>query len=460
MANSSKLKLAFYGDDITGSTDSMEALVLAGVPTVLFLEPPTLDQVSGKFPHIQAVGLAGMSRTMTPAEMKQALPTAFSSLKDLGAPVVHYKVCSTFDSSPSIGSIGCATEIGMEVFKSKITPVVVGAPKLKRFVVFGNHFATINDVTYRLDRHPVMSKHPVTPMDESDLRLHLGKQTAKNIGLLDLRHLVLPDDEVDIYLQKQIDEGTEIIILDTLDRAHLLKVGRLLWDLGKSQQTFVVGSSGVEFALTEYLQAENQIQLVQDFVSPGSVDQIIAISGSASPWTASQIKWALAHGFAGIQMDSVQLVDEKTQEVERNRIFAQAVGAIANHQSVLLYSALGPDDPKIASTKEWIKALGLSAESVGEVLATQQGIVLREILIKTGLRRAAVAGGDTCGYILKQLGIYVLEFIIPLGTAAPLCRASSTMPQFDGMEFALKGGQLGEVDFFASVLKGKQELHS
>lgn len=457
MANNPKLKLAFYGDDITGSTDSMEALVLAGVPTVLFLEPPTSQQVSEKFPQIQAVGLAGMSRTMTPQEMNQALPGAFASLRDLGAPVIHYKVCSTFDSSPSIGSIGCATEIGMDVFKSKVVPVAVGAPKLKRFVVFGNHFATINDVTYRLDRHPVMSKHPITPMDESDLRLHLGKQTAKKIGLLDLRHLVLPDAEVDAFLQKQIDAGVEILVLDTLDRSHLLKVGRLLWHLGKVYQTFVVGSSGVEFALTEYWQGEEQLQPVQDFVSPGPVGRIVAISGSASPWTASQINWALSHRFEGIQMDSVQLVDEKTQAAERNRLVDQAVDVISKDQSVLLYSAMGPDDPKIVSTKEQIKAFGLPAGSVGEILATQQGLILRDILEKTGLRRVAVAGGDTCGYVLKQLGVYVLEFVIPLGTAAPLCRASSNIPQFDGIEIALKGGQLGEVDFFGSVLRGKQD---
>lgn len=457
MANNPKLKLAFYGDDITGSTDSMEALVLAGVPTVLFLEPPTSQQVSEKFPQIQAVGLAGMSRTMTPQEMNQALPGAFASLRDLGAPVIHYKVCSTFDSSPSIGSIGCATEIGMDVFKSKVVPVAVGAPKLKRFVVFGNHFATINDVTYRLDRHPVMSKHPITPMDESDLRLHLGKQTAKKIGLLDLRHLVLPDAQVDAFLQKQIDAGVEILVLDTLDRSHLLKVGRLLWHLGKVYQTFVVGSSGVEFALTEYWQGEEQLQPVQDFVSPGPVGRIVAISGSASPWTASQINWALSHRFEGIQMDSVQLVDEKTQAAERNRLVDQAVDVISKDQSVLLYSAMGPDDPKIVSTKEQIKAFGLPAGSVGEILATQQGLILRDILEKTGLRRVAVAGGDTCGYVLKQLGVYVLEFVIPLGTAAPLCRASSNIPQFDGIEIALKGGQLGEVDFFGSVLRGKQD---
>jgi uncharacterized protein YgbK (DUF1537 family) len=455
MAKIAELKLTFYGDDITGSTDAMEALVLAGVPTVLFLEPPTLKQVGEKFPHIQAVGLAGMSRTMSPKQMENSLPAAFSSLKELGAPITHYKVCSTFDSSPSVGSIGQATELGMKVFNSKIVPVAVGAPKLKRFVVFGNHFATIGDLTYRLDRHPVMSKHPITPMDESDLRLHLGKQTDKKIGLLDVRHLALPDAEVDTFLEKQMDDGVEIIILDTLDRSHLQKIGQLLWSLGKNSQTFVVGSSGVEFALTELWQTEGMIAPSQEFTSSGAVEKIVAVSGSASPWTASQIKWALQNGFQGIQMDSVRLVDGSMCEGERTRLVDQAVQLISQGQSVLLYSALGPDDPQVASTKKQMPASNLSASSVGEILGTQQGLVLKDILAKTGLRRAAVAGGDTCGHVLKQLSIYVLEFIVPLGIAAPLCRASSSNPQLDGMEIALKGGQLGDIDFFASVLKGK-----
>ena len=41
----------------------------------------------------------------TPAEMDAALGPAFESLRALGAPLCHYKICSTFDSSPSIGSI-------------------------------------------------------------------------------------------------------------------------------------------------------------------------------------------------------------------------------------------------------------------------------------------------------------------------------------------------------------------
>ena len=62
-----------------------------------------------------------------------------------------------------------------------------------------------------------------------------------------------------------------------------------------------------------------------------------------------------------------------------------------------------------------------------------------------------VAPCDTCGHVLKQLAIYVLESIIPLGLAAPLCRASSIDPAIDKMEIALNGGQLGDIDFFGSL---------
>ena len=456
MATNEQLRITFYGDDITGSTDSMEALVLAGVPTVLFFEPPTPDQVREQFPGVQAVGLAGMSRTMTPTEMDVALPGAFASLQALGAPLTHYKVCSTFDSSPEVGSIGRALEIGMDLFQPAIVPVAVGAPKLKRFVVFGNLFATFDSETYRIDRHPVMSKHPVTPMDEGDLRLHLGKQTDKKIGLLDVRHLEQPISDVSLHLQKMADEGIEVVVLDTLDQPHLEIVGRLLSTMNQQGQSFVVGSSGVEFALAAYWHSKGMIHAPQHFESSGPVKQVVALSGSASLWTASQINWALENGFRGIQLSSTHLVDPATRESYRNTLIDQAVQLIREGKSVILYSALGPSDPQITATKEKALALGLSPGTVGEALGAQQGIILREIIKQTGLRRIAIAGGDTCGHVLKKLSIYVLEFIIPLGTAAPICRASSYDPSFDKIEVSLKGGQLGEIDFFGCLKNGSE----
>ncbi|MEI9955988.1 MAG: four-carbon acid sugar kinase family protein [Ferruginibacter sp.] len=118
--------------------------------------------------------------------MEKILMPAFEKMKATGARHVHYKVCSTFDSSPTIGSIGKAIDCGASIFNNKTIPVLGGMPALGRFCVFGNLFAKMGigseGKTYRLDRHPSMSKHPVTPADESDLRLHLGKQTNKKLG--------------------------------------------------------------------------------------------------------------------------------------------------------------------------------------------------------------------------------------------------------------------------------------
>ena len=46
------------------------------------------------------------------------------------AALCHYKVCSTFDSSPAIGSIGRAIEIGRAVFGEAPVPLLLGAPQI------------------------------------------------------------------------------------------------------------------------------------------------------------------------------------------------------------------------------------------------------------------------------------------------------------------------------------------
>lgn len=109
--------------------------------------------------------------------MDENLPSALAWLASLGARFCHYKVCSTFDSAPHRGSIGRAMELGLEAFGQKRTHLVVGAPQLRRYTFAGHLFAGFRDGIYRIDRHPVMSRHPATPMHESDLVAHLGAQT-------------------------------------------------------------------------------------------------------------------------------------------------------------------------------------------------------------------------------------------------------------------------------------------
>lgn len=449
------LLLTFYGDDFTGSTDAMEALTLNGVPTVLFLEPPTPDFIQQHFPHVRAVGVAGVSRSMSPAEMDVELPPQFEALKSLNAPFFHYKICSTFDSSPTIGSIGHATEIGWRTFRPEVVPLMVGAPPLKRYVAFGNLFASVGEETYRLDRHPTMSKHPMTPMDESDLRLHLGKQTNHKIGLIDALHLAQSDREIEARFRALMGEGCEIILLDTLDQTHVLKIGQLVWSMRGDQPVFIVASSGIEYALTAYWQQQGMIEKPSTMPQVDEAQQLIVVSGSAAPATATQIEWASANGFYLIHLKSADLTDPKTAEQARNEAIEQALAAYQKGENPLLYSSKGPDDPAIAETKQRMLECGLDPKTVGSRLGREQGMILRALLEQTGARRVCVAGGDTCGHASRQLSIYALEVLTPIAPGAPLCRARSHNPMFDGLEIALKAGQVGKQSYFASILAGK-----
>ena len=140
MNKKQNILLAFYGDDFTGSTDALEFITRAGAKAVLFIEPPTAEQLQ-QFPDIDVIGVAGKTRSLSPAQMKEILIPAFEQLKVSGAKQVHYKVCSTFDSSPAVGSIGKAIDCGAEVFQNKLIPVIGGMPALGRYCLFGNLFA-------------------------------------------------------------------------------------------------------------------------------------------------------------------------------------------------------------------------------------------------------------------------------------------------------------------------------
>jgi uncharacterized protein YgbK (DUF1537 family) len=451
-----ELLLAFYGDDFTGSADAMEALTVNGVPTVLFLGQPDPTLLKRRLKNVRAVGVAGTSRTMTPSQMDGELPGQFQMLKDLGAPIIHYKVCATFDSSAKIGSIGYAADLAFRLIKPPFGVIVQGVPVLGRYIVFGNHFTTVGNKTYRLDRHPMMSRHPITPMDEGDLRYHFAKQTAKKVELIDLLQLNKPFDSISSQFDRYIAEGNEIILFDTLDDKNLLTIGRLINQKISSQPIFAIGSSGFEYAMALYWQSAGIVSKPDPIPPAGPVDRLIVVSGSAADRTAEQIKYAMDHGFEGIRLNTGLLIDNETGKDERNRVIQLSLKFLREGKSIILFSTLGPDDLFIQKTKDKMKSLGIDVNEVGKHLGKQQGVILRELVEITGLKRVCVAGGDTCSYVLRQMDIHSLELLMPITPAAPLCRAFSDNSTFEGLQVASKGGQIGAPEYFIQVLNGQR----
>lgn len=441
--------VAFYGDDFTGSSASMEALAFAGLETVLFLAPPTAERLAA-FRHCRGIGIAGVARSRSPAWMDENLPPIFAGLRALGAPILHYKVCSTFDSAPHIGSIGRAAEIGGRLLEGWI-PLVVGEPGMGRFQSFGHLFALAHGRGYRLDRHPVMARHPVTPMDEADLGRHLARQTDLPIGLVDF--VAMKRGAGDAALDAALAEGAAIVSIDVMDAQTQEEAGRLLWQRG-GQPCFAIGSQGVEAALVAHWRAAGLLPAAPAMASPGAVAQIAVVSGSVSPVTARQIAASQNQGFAPIRIAAERAVESCAWESEIETATRRALAALAEGQSPLVFSAQGPDDPAVARLREAVATAGLTIEAVNDRIGAALGTILDRVLREARLTRAVISGGDTSSHAAAQLGIDALTAIAPVAPGSPLCRAHAPEPERDGLQLVLKGGQVGGDDVFDAVRRG------
>ena len=468
------LLLAYYGDDFTGSTDVLESLARAGLRTVLFLRPPTPKQLA-KFPGLRAFGIAGGSRMMTPAQMQRELPPAFRALKASGAAFIHYKICSTFDSSPTVGSIGQAIELGRRVFGQGVTPLVVGVPILGRHVVFGNLFARsgLDSEPVRLDLHPTMSRHPITPMDEADIRVHLARQTKLPIQLIDVLTLdqacaaTAADGRgrafpvLSPYLDSAMAKATApIILFDTLREAHLPVIGHLIASQRRpGSQLFCVGSSGLEYALIAHWRKAGRIaRLARTDQRPATTrNQIITVSGSCSPVTDRQIRLAVEGGYVEVACDTGLLADPKGMMPAAADALTRARAALEAGQNVIFHTARGPLDPRRADFERTAKSgpgrtRAEKFANAGETLGKGLAFILESALRTTAAQRAIVCGGDSSTTVARALGIVALEFIAPAAPGGPLCRVHAPGRIAHGCEVVFIGGQVGRDSFFRELI--------
>jgi hypothetical protein len=436
--------LAFYGDDFTGSTAVLEALAFSGLKTILYFDNPTEAMLS-RASDCHAIGVAGLSRAKSPHWMEQNLPATFHAIEQFGAPIHHYKICSTFDSAPQVGSIGKAVDLGRSHFKSEAVPVFTAAPVIGRWQIFGNLFARMGQEIYRIDRHPVMMRHPVTPMHEADLARHLSEQTEASIGLVNF--LELKAGQGAESYNALVNTNSRIILIDGLDDESLIRAGELIWER-RTQDRFVVGSQGVNYALIAYWRHQGMIPLNFEAPKLTRVERIAAVSGSCSIITAEQIQYAAANGFEAIRAQSLAALDEREWAQEIARCTELALQALANGHDALVFTAEGPDDPDVKRLNDATTHNTLDREAISHRLGSGLGQMLDHIVERAELTRAVVSGGDSSGQACLAMGLTGVTAAAQLEPSAPLCRALSDKRHLNGLEIALKGGQMGSVDFF------------
>ncbi|MCS7120130.1 MAG: four-carbon acid sugar kinase family protein [Nitrososphaerota archaeon] len=450
--------LSFYGDDFTGSMALAETLTVSGMPTIVLTDAKEANFIREHFPKARAIGIAGTSRSMRSDEMRSHLPPIFEKMKSYGTPIYIYKICSTFDSSKEIGNIGLAIEIAMKIFSPDFVPLIPAAPKFNRFTIFGNHYAAFtNGQIYRLDRHPSLRNHPVTPMHESDLRLCLSEQTTIKTGLINILDIRKGKKHILRQIDRLKELSASIIIFDCLSNRDMKIICEVLWSLRRDKPLFIVGSQELGYGFGK-IWADlgiTRMALEQSRHRLSAKKPILVVSGTCSPNTERQIDYAVKMGFREIPLCPTSILDASEREREMNRVVQEAITFLKRGVSVIIHSAKGMKDPRIEFMKRKIEEACIEYSEANELLGLGLGEITLEIIEKTKIRRIVICGGDTAGMIQSRLGIKALQIAKPIGIAAPLCYVYSDSDVINGLEIAFKGGQAGDIDYFSRVLAAK-----
>ncbi|MCW3006122.1 MAG: type effector Hrp-dependent outer [Solirubrobacterales bacterium] len=434
----------FYGDDFTGSTDALGQYARYGWRSVLLLSTDALAMLDDGAAGYDVVGIAGVTRTMRGAEFDREVEGGLRALAALRPRLVQYKICSTFDSSPAVGSIGRAAELGRSVFGADAVPVLPAQPEFGRYTVFGTHFAAFGEDVVRLDRHPSMSVHPVTPMAEADLRRHLEQQTDLRVGTLDIRAVQGPTEA----LHARVDAwngSADVVVLDALTNEDLRRCGRAIMDRRLDGPRFVIGSGGLSYGVAGFLGEEPREPLDDCRAERSPLEQMLVLSGSCAVQTGAQIRWVLERGWAGVHLPIGELLSEPAATIETLR--ANTIAALQQGRSVVVYTAIGPGDAGAAADGA-AQREGLRAGDLDRALGRAFAAVLDATRERCRLPRVLIAGGDTCGYTVGQIDAWGLEVCGQVVPAGFLCRLRSRSPRWDGLEILLKGGQVGGVAMF------------
>jgi uncharacterized protein YgbK (DUF1537 family) len=356
-------------------------------------------------------------------------------------------------------------DLARQAFGSGVIPVVAANPALGRYCAFGHLFArsATDGQVHRIDRHPIMRVHPVTPMTESDLTRHLSMQTRQTVATVTLPVLERSEAQQDAEVDALLASSCEALLFDGTRPEHLTATGRHLTRLSALNPgpMFAVGSSGLEYALTQWWREGSPSPWpaqASSFDQFAAVSQVLVVSASASALSAQQVDVAVQAGFAEVASDVGAWLTQREQALAE---MAQAiVSAWRSGRSVVVHTARGTGDARIGQMRERLMASGLSQAQAalqgGRLVGECLGELTERVLQTVEVPRLLLSGGDTSSAIMQRLGPQALQVLARLAPGAPLCKLLSDKPHLRQLEVALKGGQMGSADFFVQALRGRE----
>jgi uncharacterized protein YgbK (DUF1537 family) len=419
------LALGCIADDYTGASDLANTLTRCGLRTVQTIGIPSDDLA---LPDVDAVVVSLKSRSIAAEDAVARSRAADRWIRSRGAAHVMFKICSTFDSTDA-GNIGPVMDALRLDAGDNIVLVTPAFPETGRTVYQGNLFVG----AVPLNESP-LKDHPLNPMHDSNLVRVLARQSATNIGLVDLGMVASGADVVRAHLDGLSENGFGAAIVDAVFGSDLEVIGEVA--LG---HRLSVGASGLGLGLARALVASGRVTPVTDDAALGPLvgGAAACLAGSCSQATLQQIAQAESV-MPVLRLDPERMLDGG-DEVQRALDWAAGK---RDAGPVLIASSTTPDRVAALQARHGRDRAGHAIEQAMADIA--------EGLVAAGVRRLVVAGGETSGAVVDRLGIPGFLVGAEIAAGVPVLRAVGAA---DGdMLLALKSGNFGGVNFFADAL--------
>jgi uncharacterized protein YgbK (DUF1537 family) len=394
------VRLGCIADDFTGATDLANNLVRAGMRVVQTINVPAADAVV----DADAVVIALKSRTIPAADAVAQSRKALQWLRSAGAQQIYFKYCSTFDSTTK-GNIGPVIDALMDDLGTEFTIATPAFPDNGRSVFKGHLF-----VGDRLLSESGMKDHPLTPMTDPDLVRVLTPQTRHRVGLIDYATVAAGRDAVRARIDQLHADGVGIAIVDT-------------------------AGSGVAIALPANWGFRPSPDAA---VLPAATGLQAIVSGSVSVATNTQVAEFHRTGRPSFQVDPLRIAAGQD-------VVTEALGFADRHLAsgpMLFYSTQSPSGVRAVQDS-------LGAAEAGSLVEDTLARIAGG-LVKSGVGQLVVAGGETSGAVVQELGIDALRIGPQIDHGVPWCAA--TLPDGRQLHIALKSGNFGAPDFFVKAL--------
>ncbi|MBS1815240.1 MAG: four-carbon acid sugar kinase family protein [Acidobacteria bacterium] len=434
------LLFAAIADDDTGATDIAGMLAQQGVRTLLVLEGASDEELREWAGHADAVVIGTASRNIPPQEAYDRTAAAIARITPFAPKTFFIKYCSTFDSTDA-GNIGPSIDATMDALQQTFTIALPALPVNGRTTYMGHHFVGAQLLSESSMRH-----HPLTPMTESDLVVHLQKQTKRNVSLIDLHTVRKGTGAIRERIVALTVARETIAIVDCTCEEDLAAIGEAV-----TNARLLSGSSALASVLPASWKAQGLLKgtrhsSLQRKSKPNT--GFFAAAGSCSAATQQQNAHAAAHSWIVIDVETVALASG----ADLSEKVLTICNKIERGENVLVKTT--STAPDVEHFRKWCDARGISQAEGGEKISRGLAALVRDVVDRSGPQGVLIAGGETSGAACRALNIRALTVGEQIAPGVPVCMPLSGMD----VPIALKSGNFGGEDFYERAIRVMRAL--